>query len=329
MAAHPNGSGEKEISLSDISLMVKKYREKFNDTIFNAILFVQRFIIAIVIILVAGIAYGIYLDSAPKPYDQKILVTPNFESVDYLYQEIEVINTKLSEHDYEYFSGIGIKNPGSIIKIQIEPVIDIYEFIDNVEENELNDRKFEIFRLIAESGEMDKILEDETTSKYYKNQKIVIITAGKVLEDEVITPLITHFNNAPYFQELKKQYNENLDKQIKENNLTVQYIDTLLRNYSDMRGKSSSVYFSDNSALHEVIRQKRYTLESLLKNRINVINYDSVVKVDATAINVKHKGLLINRMKIVVPLFFLFVFVCLMMFISFYKSQKKRREAIA
>jgi hypothetical protein len=118
-----NTNQNPEIDLSAIKQQFKGYFTKANDSFFDVILFIRRFIVAFILLLAVGIGLGIYLDTGSKLYLQKVFVTPNFGSVDYLYEETELMNAKLKEHDTLYLSKLGIKNIKNISKIEIRIII--------------------------------------------------------------------------------------------------------------------------------------------------------------------------------------------------------------
>ena len=316
-----------EVDLFYIKTKVKGYFTRANDSFFDVIQFVKRNIILLVILLAVGIALGIYQDETTDVYSQKVFVIPNFESVDYLYEEVERIDAKIKEGDYDYLQQIGITNPTDIAKIQIDPVVDIYEFIDETKYDNENDRKFELFKLISENGEMDKMLEDNTTSKNYKNHLITIITVGKKTDKEVIEPFMAHLNSSPYFKEVQKEYKISLEKNIAANDSTVSQINSVINSFSAAKKANNLSYYNDNTPLHEILKFKERLLTEQTQNRVKKINYEKIVKDGGTLLNVKYTKGLNGKMKFVVPFLFLFVFICLYRFRKFYKKQVYKRQA--
>ena len=61
-------------------------------------------------------------------------------------------------HEYKYLD-LGFKNIKKLGSIKIEPIIDIYKFIDGNPEN------FDLIKLMAEEGDITKIMEGDITSK--------------------------------------------------------------------------------------------------------------------------------------------------------------------
>jgi hypothetical protein len=62
-------------------------------------------------------------------------------------------------------NSVGLKHPEILKGIKIKPIIDVYKFIENQTEN------FELIKL-AEAGDINKILEDNLTSKIIQIMKL-------------------------------------------------------------------------------------------------------------------------------------------------------------
>ena len=320
-----------EVYLSDISQKIKGYFVKVNDSFFDAILFAKRNIIIIALLIAAGVGLGIYRDSGTKSYTHKIFVIPNFGSVDYLYEEVEAINTKIKEHDTVYLKQLGITKPKYLSKIEIEPVVDIYEFIDDTKDENETDRKFQVFKLISEGGEMGKMLEDPTTSKNYKNHIITITTKGRISPREIIAPVLTHFNANPYLKQLQQEYINNIKQKTAATKVIIEQIDHEVNDVSApaARENRNLTFYSDNRPLHELLRIKEKLIREEGQNRINLLNYDKVVKDSGTLLNIKTTTVTDGKSAIILPLLFLFIFLCIVRFRMYYRSQLAKRNALA
>ncbi|RZJ61495.1 MAG: hypothetical protein EOO45_23255, partial [Flavobacterium sp.] len=110
-----------EIDLTKVARSVRASFSRANDSIFDGILFIKRNIVIFIILIIIGAALGFYLDSSSKSYEHKVNVIPNFQSVDYLYSEIDLLNAKLRENDSAFFKKAGIKNFKNLSKVEIEP----------------------------------------------------------------------------------------------------------------------------------------------------------------------------------------------------------------
>src|SRR5690606_23744407 len=123
--------------------------------------FVRNWIIILILIL-TGFGLGILLDKTQKSYEHQIIVTPNFGSTDYLYSKIDLIDSKIKENDTLFLKNVvGIQQSKNLKSIEIKPIADVYNFIQNKPEN------FELIKLMAEDGDINKVLQENITSKNY------------------------------------------------------------------------------------------------------------------------------------------------------------------
>ncbi|HEY0092126.1 MAG TPA: hypothetical protein VGB43_06525, partial [Flavobacterium sp.] len=184
---------DKEIDLSTVSLNFGNAIQNVNSFIFSCIQFFIKNIIIITVLVLVGIGLGFYLDNTKKTYDHQLIVQPNFGSVDYLYGKIDLINSKIKERDTLFLSSIGIQNPGRLSKIDIEPIVDIYKFVSS--NNEAN---FQVFKLLADEGDVKKIVEDRATSKNYTYHLISFSTRYATNNKKTVEPLMAYLNNSEF-----------------------------------------------------------------------------------------------------------------------------------
>ena len=115
------------------------------------------------VLFVLGVVLGILLDKKHS-YIQKMILIPNFGSNEYLYKKIEQIDTKLREEDEAFFKELGIKNYEDVISVEIEAFPAIYNFVNNRDQQ----NNFELIKLMAEDGNIDKIMKDEMIAHIQK-----------------------------------------------------------------------------------------------------------------------------------------------------------------
>ncbi|RZJ64628.1 MAG: hypothetical protein EOO45_18545 [Flavobacterium sp.] len=314
-----------EIDLTKVARSVRASFSRANDSIFDGILFIKRNIVIFIILIIVGAALGFYLDSSSKSYEHKVNVIPNFQSVDYLYSEIDLLNAKLRENDSAFFKKAGIKNFKNLSKVEIEPIVDIYQFIDNSDE-----KRLALFKILAENGDLKKILEENTTSKNYKSHLITFTTKKVSQQSELIDPIMEHFNNSTYFDTIKRQSIESQIEKISSTDSIIAQIDNILNDYSKSSGSGNSnlVYYKDNTDLNEIINIKSYMVREQAKNRIDLINFQKTVKDSSVIMNIKNYSALTGRMKVIVPVIFILLFVFFRMFVSYYKNQTYKRSLI-
>ncbi|PZR23971.1 MAG: hypothetical protein DI539_01905 [Flavobacterium psychrophilum] len=327
MANSHSSPDNQDFDLGQLSQRVRNYFSRLGDSIFDGILFIKRNIIILIILVLLGGGLGYYMDTKSTVFEQKVFVIPNFGSVDYLYEEVENITYKIRKEDPQFIKLSGIEDPEKFVDIEIEPIVEIYDFIEPVDAKELN-TKFEVFRLISENSDMKKVLEDKPTARNYKNHLITIRTAGRVSRSEIVDPLLKYFNSNAYFLKMKGEYTENLKRKIAANDTIIKQIDALLNDASTNKN-SNAVYYKDNTELNEVIRYKNKLTKEQGQNRIDLANYSNIVEEAGLIDNVKAKLIFGGRMKIFIPFIFILVFVGVVRFKNYYNRQVEKRKIAA
>ncbi len=332
MANQTNNDPNSEIDLSQISARVRGYATRVNDSFFDGILFIKRNIIAIAIVVILGAALGFYMDSGPKMYSQKVIVHPNFESVDYLYGAVDEIEMKIKQRDTLFLKSIGITNPWQIAKIEIEPVVDIYNFMNKTEgeQKEDRDRKLAIFELIAENGSMKEILTDPTTSKNYENHLITITSKDKAKQSQIVEPVMAYLNANPYFKQRQAEYINNVNLKLVANDSSIKQVDRVIDYLTDAGRKpsASSVYYNETTNVADMMHFKNMLLMEQGKLRLSKADFTEIFKERGVMLNEKSKNAVAGRMKLVVPFVFFIMFVIFALMKSYYRQQTEKRKIV-
>jgi len=321
-----NTNQNQDIDLNAVKQQLKSYFTKANDSFFDVILFIKRYIIAIIVLFIIGVGLGIFLDTSSVVYSQKIFVTPNFGSVDYLYEEVVLMNAKLKEHDTLYLKKMGIKNVKSIAKIEIEPVVDIYDFINDHVPGQDNN-KIDLFKIISENGEIDKIVEEKTTSRYYKYHVITITTTKKFNDSQLITPLLDALNSNPYWLQVQKESLKSLKVKMQENIVMLEQANKILADYGTVYGATSGVTLrTDNTNIADIFNFKNSFIKDQADNRLKEIEYQKVIKNRGTVLNIRETNATSGKMKLILPLLLLMLFTAVIKFSNYYRSQLAKRS---
>ncbi|WET00627.1 hypothetical protein [Flavobacterium sp. YJ01] len=316
----PQNQEDQEIDLVQISKKISNFFERLNRSIFGSIQFFLRNWIIVLVLIVTGFAIGWYLDTVRKSYSNQIIVEPNFESVDYLYSKIDLLQSKVISNDTVFLKNVvGIKKPKLIKRIQIRPIVEAYKFVENKERN------FQLLELMAENGDINKILVDTITSKNYRYHTISFTTSEVAIDKEFAAPILSFLNNSEYFDTVQKIELKNLQSKIVQNDSIIKQINTVLSNFSSVtKGAQKNdklVYYNENTQLNDLIKTKQYLIEDQGRNRLKLISFDKTIKEISSTINVESKKSINSKLKFYLPLLFILFFVLLNSFKAFYKKQ--------
>jgi preprotein translocase subunit SecG len=319
-------SQEQEIDLGQLSKKIGDLFQKLIDSFFDFILFLKRNIIIVATLFILGIVLGYFLDKKTKEYDHEIVVLPNFGSVDYLYSKIKLINSKRKEGDTLFLKSIGIKQPKELGLLEVEPIIDVYSFIQQRESN------FDLIKLMAEDGDLDKIIENETTSKNYPFHLIKIKTRKAENRKEFIDPIMNYLESSDYFSSIQKEMLSSLKIEIASNEETITQINNILNEFNNTTGSNSKsdklIYYNENNQLNDVIKSKEEIIKKLTNNRVSLINYQKTIKEVTSTLNIKDTKGTNGKLKLVLPFLFVFLFLMVVFISKFYKSQMSKRNLV-
>ncbi len=316
-------SVDQEIDLSMISGKIGKFFENLNTSIFRGLQFLIKNKIVIGILFILGFGLGIYLDQTNKTYNHQIVVQPNFGSTDYLYSKIDLLQSKIQEKDTVFLASIGIQEPSKLSQIKIEPIVDIYKFIND------NEKNFELLKLMSEDNDLKKIIEEKATSKNYKHHLISFSTKRETSYSKTIIPLINFLNNSEFYKKIQKEEVNNIRIKIKANDVIISQIDGFLNGFtnSDTNLKSEKlVYYNENSPLNDVIKTKDKLISEQGYFRITLVGFDKIIKETSNTLNKENKEAVNGKLKFIFPLIFVFLYVFLYLFMRFYKKQASKIE---
>jgi hypothetical protein len=331
MSQNSTNSDHQEIDLTMISNKINGFFSGIGSSIYRSIEFFKRNLLITAILLISGGGLGTYLDTNNETYDSKIIVKPNFGSTDYLYTKIDLLDSKIKNRDTLFLKSIGIENPKNIIKIEINPIVDIYNLVNYNQKNATaitNTQNFELVKLLAEDGDINKVIKDKATSKNYYWHTINFVTRGFATEERTVKPILDFLNNNSYFEKIKKINIENIKVNIKKDEEMILQINTLLDKFSTASGQKSDklVFYNENTELNEVLKTKQALVYGIGTQKEQLVDYDNIIKNNSSILNIKNTESFNGKLKLVLPLLFIFGFVFIRLFSKFYKKQALKAQ---
>lgn len=313
-------SQEQEIDLGQLFKKIGDFFSGFVDTIFDFIFFIQKKIIIIVVLLILGIASAYILDGK-KRYEHELSVIPNFGSNEYLYKSIEELNTKLKEKDPGFFKKVGIHDFKDIMSIDIEAYPAVYSFVNNKEQ----ENNFELIKLMAEDGDLEKILENEITSKNYYHHKISIVTKGMWKKEDLIDPILNFLNKSDYFLKQQKVVQQNLEDKLVANDSLVKQIDNIILLLSSNKNGGGNISISENSSIPDLVDKKDFLITESQQLKTSKIIYDKIIKEESSILNIRNYVPFMLNSKVLLPLIFVFIYLFGFAFMKIYNKQKLKK----
>ena len=296
-----------EIDLFSLKEFITK---AINKSIMNTFLFLKKNVYKLSLLLIIGLLLGAVVDYLFRSYVAEVVVNSNFTTNDYLYSRVDQLNNHFIQNKNKE---LPISNYKKFSRIEVEPIVDVYTFVNNMSPNALvnaqTSQNFEMLKLMAEKGDINKIIEDEITSKNYYFQKINIISKEKVDEKD-IKSIIKHLNKDTYFDSILHLNIENIKERIVKRDSTISQINKLIQSYSSSiaSGNASVMFKNENSEVNSLINQKNELIQKIEQDKLSLISQNKIIKENTIVYNkINDKGIA-NKLKFLFPVLFIFLF---------------------
>ncbi|NLN33425.1 MAG: hypothetical protein GX159_07500 [Flavobacteriaceae bacterium] len=302
MNQNSGNSTEKDVDLFYLIKKIGKLIDRIGFYFYRLILFAKRNIVILLILLAVGIGGGYLLDSLKtERYRHEIIVVPNYGSTPYL---------------YEYVDGMTYKN-ALIEKVEIEPIINVYEFVKERYQNMELIKQFSLSNVAFAKYEKNAGVE-----QYYRYHLLTIYTNEVEDANLAVNQFLSKLNEDPYFLNRQKVEIENTSKTIDELNLSIDNINNILGKFSTSESRAGEVNIDNYSELNELVSVKKNIAEDLSRHKIIQLEQQKVIYDTSRILNIRESQI---TYKYILPLLLIFGFfgvVCLKRLASRYETYK-------
>ena len=308
-----NSQSSDEIDLGQLFKMIRKGFDAIFRGFLRFFLYLKDNFVKLAILVFIGFGIGFALKFViSDELKTEIIVRPNFDSKDYLYNVVEEIESNLKVKDTTFFKELDIVvSELKSLKIEIEP---IQEF--NEEDNLENDIKYlETLQNFQGNGFVLDAVKAEIQKKSNLNHRITIFYKNALAGRAATLKLMDYIENNSYFSELKKVYNENSKLKIERNGELIEQIDGLISGYAENLKNSRSIdqgtMVLDNEKgldITGILALKNSLIKEIELKNLEVIEQKEVINVINFGKTQKVKTPLYAQSIAIIPLIFLFFF---------------------
>tara|TARA_B110000114_G_C15077945_1_gene392696 strand:+ start:19 stop:993 length:975 start_codon:yes stop_codon:yes gene_type:complete len=272
---------------------------------FMILTFFKKQIIWIALLIIAGAVLGYFMEKNSSPmYQNKVVLIPNFESADYLYNKVAEINFKIKQKDSAFIKQFTGENWRRLLTIKIEPVPDIYNFITESRE------RIDVFRIMFENQELSEFVEDVITSRQYKYHKLNFFIGGDDGSDVVIKKIIAFLNDNEHYKKYQEVGQQNTALRINEANKMIKQIDDILTAFALIpeSGSNNRPLKNENSAMYDIAEYKQVLLLDKLKLEMKQKDETEIIKMVSAEYNIIDNGFFSFSKKIKYPIYLVLLF---------------------
>ena len=307
-----HNSRNSEYDEIDLSFIFQKIGDFFKNLLIGFLQIIAFYYkkkwILIALVVVGGVLGYFWENSAEDKFKNNFIVAANYESADYLYNKIDAVDSKIKLVDSTFLEKAFGEHYLNVKSIEIEPVVNIYDFIGQSESNS------ELFELLSEDEDMAEFIKKPVNSRNYPNHIINIIVEGEN-EDrhKIITDnFFTYLNNNEYYNNSKRISLKNTLLQIDQNQQVRQQIDAVVNsvvNQSVIEGKNPIVSIKENQVIDDLLEMKDLTLNKDKYLETQLENQQKVIRVVDANYQIEYEGSVFSKdKKFLLPLILILLF---------------------
>jgi len=255
---------------------------------------------------VLGIAIGLYLaKTAERIYVNELLIKPNYNSTQYVYDKIDALNFKIESKDSVFLKNIFDENYKKLKGVEINPVVDIYNLIGQSEDIE------ETFKILfTEIGDVS-FFESDINKLAYANHKVKVLVAGEELNKEITNAFFSYIKINDFYEKQKDILIDKYSKKLVENEKMRIQIDTIIQSVKEQSLTNQfkqGISFSGSQNVTELIKKKEDLLENDFEIATSLVTENQIISL--IAVNTALLDNSYNFAYRIIPVYFV-LFYCL------------------
>lgn len=236
-------------------------------------LYLKKNIFILIGLIVVGLAIGYGLNKIiSKKLKTEVIVKPQLESKNYLYDVINEIQSNIKAKDSLFFKSIGIVEfDFDGLEVNISPVD------DNKVSTESEMKYLELLQSFENTDAIADIVRAELQNKSSFNHRITFYYKNANLGSEFAKKVMAYINSNPYFTEVLDIYRTNATNRIDQNETLLNQVDEIIKNYTNGLASKSNTTVSDRIVLDN---QEQVNIADLFEYKNRLIRDIEVKKLE-------------------------------------------------
>ena len=224
-----NTPSNDEIDMGELFKMIGRGFNKIFRGLLSVFLYFKRNAIIVVVLVLLGALTGFGLNQiVSKRLKIDVIVKPNLESKNYLYDVVTEIQANIDANDTLFFRDLGIEvEKLNGFEVKVAPVSG-----EDKKNLETEMKYLELLQKFENSGAISDIVRAEILDKSSLDQRITFSFKETTQGDKYARIFMDYINSNTFYKEIVKTYTENAQGRIRQNDSLVKQIDELIANYS-------------------------------------------------------------------------------------------------
>ena len=274
-----------EIDLGQLLQLIGKGFSAIFRFILRVFVYFKENIFILIGLIIIGLAIGFGLSKiTSKKLKTEVIVKPQFESKNYLYDAIAEIQANIEAKDTLFLKSIGVDN------IDFEGLEVVINRVVEEGTTETDAKYLELLQSFGNTDAIADIVRAELQNKSSFNHRITFFYKNQKVGQEFAEKVMMYINSNEYFSEMLDIYVANATDRIERDKQLLEQVDQIITNYSKKMGNQDNESGKDRIVLdnqetvnitglfslkNDLIRDIESKKLELLKNTkaIQIINF--------------------------------------------------------
>ena len=224
-----------EIDLGQLFRMIGNGFNNLFRAFLRAFLYLKKNAVILLglVIVGAGIGYGLSTIISKK-LKTEVIVRPQLDSKNYLYDVIDEIQANLRAKDTAFFKSIGLD------EISFEGLEVSISKVKSDGGNDGDSQYLELLQSFENTEAISDIVRAELQNKSSFNHRILFLYKDAAQGQDFAEKIMNYINGNAYFQGLITIYRTNATSRIEENKQLLKQVDEIISNYAKNMGENNA-----------------------------------------------------------------------------------------
>ena len=276
-----------EIDLGQLLKLIKKGFHDIGNFFLRIFIYFRKNLLKLGGLVLLGIAMSFGLSQIiSKKLKTDVIVRPNFESKNYLYDAVDEVSSNIMSKNVDFFNEMDVEVEDlKGFKLEIEAIED--EEIQT-EDGILNEMKYlEVLQNFKNESFVIDILRSELFEKSVIDHRLTFTYKDAAKGPAIVEKLMNHINTNQYFDGLKTVYEKNANSRIEKNTVLITQIDELVENYSKsllaekQKSGTGVVYMEKENTLNvpSLLNLKNKLSTEIENKRLEIVQQTGVLSI--------------------------------------------------
>ncbi|VAW17601.1 hypothetical protein MNBD_BACTEROID03-1967 [hydrothermal vent metagenome] len=303
-----------EIDLGQLLEMAGRGLKKLGNVFLRLFIYLKKSAFILIGLIALGVALNFLLNSfVPKKLKTDVIVRPNFESTNYLYDVVDEISSNISTKNESFFNDMGIQLADlKGFGIEIEAIEDAEEKNGDALIEEM--KYLEVLQNFKDESFVIDILKSELFQKSIVEHKITFSYKDPKKGTVAVEKMLEYINGNPYFDDLRKVHAKNAKSRIESNLGLIDQVDKLITNYTNSllvqkdNSSGSSVYLEKENEFTSLLELKNDLIKEIEEKKVEILNQANVLNIINLGKSQKLKKPFFNKRIVATPTYLVLAF---------------------